>query len=998
MKKHILPILILFQVVLLSLVAGIFFLAANNPANAYANTANRGSEIVSQDAPNSLKELQNADEEQLDYWASSLAKFDGRNFDYITPARDQTVNRNTCWAFAAVGAVEASILREGIDITATKENLDFDETIAAYTRHTRKGDEDPLLLTANDTYDYGKWNQGDNAVNAFAIMTQGYSLVKENHFHTSVSESDIRDKLEQSKYYIQSYQRVPDDRNAIKRAILQYGAVTFNYSSPTPYVKYYDKDASANHTSIIIGWDDNMPSSEFKPDKPENNGAWIVKNSYGNYYGYDITNGTACCYISYDLPIGYIYAVDLAMREDYQNIYHYDGDVTVSSIKYPAEAQAAIYEAKLSSPAEQEQLKAVMISVPENNLNVNVKIYKNLKANPGNVNDKMNKPDQGVPVAELDKHIKYSGMHTIDLKEPISLNQGEYFSIVISCKNGNDQYVPVNCARENGKEPSVNDMTYYYSNGEWISYKSSDNYADTSYINLSAKIRAITNTVERKTDLGKNLEFARVDIPNRLVYYAKDKQLVPELNVYLGDDLTVDSDDKLLKERQDYTIAVQNNDSPGMVTIVISGQGEYTGTRTTYFEVAKAKEPPGVISGTVTVYNDTINLYDIPIPSDWQWVDKNKELEYGTTDDPVSLVYVGKDKNFYQNTTCTFYVNKLDQNPPADIDISTAEVEILGDYVYTGEPIVPSVKVTSESIELHYSIDYTLTFQSNIDAGTATVIVKGNGRYFNQTSQSFEIQKARWPKEKPNSIIKVSDRINNLNQILLNCNNWAWQTPDLELASDNFQATAVYTGQDKNNYINTEMQITVVREAQLEIALITELRLDTTSFVYDGHKQTPNVIARDGALTLSKGVDFEIEYQNNIFAGQATVIVKGKNNYTGTKELSFTILRAEKPNVDTTIRTDKKATKLSDISLPEGFVWEDGDIKLSADKITAKAIYTGEDASSYNTTELYFEIILETDKAGVNLIWLSIAIPASVLVIAGAVFFIVKHKRSKTDP
>lgn len=197
--------------------AGIFFLAANNLTNAYANTANRGSEIISQDAPSSLKELQNADEEQLDYWASNLAKFDGRNFDYITPARDQTVNRNTCWAFAAVGAVEASILREGIDITATRENLDFDETIAAYTRHTRKGDEDPLLLTANDTYDYGKWNQGDNAVNAFAIMTQGYTLVKENHFHTSVSESDIRDN--EARTSNEEIKRLTAERARVQREI-----------------------------------------------------------------------------------------------------------------------------------------------------------------------------------------------------------------------------------------------------------------------------------------------------------------------------------------------------------------------------------------------------------------------------------------------------------------------------------------------------------------------------------------------------------------------------------------------------------------------------------------------------------------------------------------------------------------------------------------------------------------------------------------------------------
>ena len=84
----------------------------------------------------------------------------------------------------------------------------------------------------------------------------------------------------------------------------------------------------------------------------------------------------------------------------------------------------AIFEAKLSGSTKQEQLKAVMIYTMEDDLNVNVKIYKNLKANPGNVNDKINLPSQGFPVGEVDTHFERSGMQTIDLKSPINLEQG----------------------------------------------------------------------------------------------------------------------------------------------------------------------------------------------------------------------------------------------------------------------------------------------------------------------------------------------------------------------------------------------------------------------------------------------------------------------------------------------------------------------------------------------------------------------------------------------
>ncbi len=987
MKQRILTILILFQVVLSTLGAGLFLVAKNS---AYANTVAREAESLFEEAPKSLKELQSAGGEQLDYWAENLASFDGREFGYITPARNQ-YTKNTCWAFAAVGAAEASILREGIDKTATKENLDFDETIAAYTRHTREGDEDPLLLTANDKYDYGHWNQGDSAVNAFAVMTQGYTLLRENSFHPSVSDSDIRNKLAQSKYYVQSYQYIPSDINSIKRAILQYGAVTFNYSAPSKN-KYYDKYASANHTSIIVGWDDTVDKSEFGPDKPEKDGAWIIKNSWGDS-GFNQINGTWCYYISYDLPIGAICAVDLAMREDYQNIYYYDGNIGVSLKKYSADAQAAIYEAKLSSPTRQEQLKAVMISVPQENLNVNVRIYKNLKANPGNVNDKMNKPDQGEPVAELDTHIEQIGMHTIDLEEPINLEQGEYFSIVVGCKTQFNTSVPLNCAVESSA--SVNDMTYYLYNGEWISYKNSDNYADSSYINLSAKIRAVTNTVERVTGQENNLKYARAEIANRLVYYATDRQLVPDIQVYL--------DGKLLEYGQDYSVEVQDIDLPGMTAIEISGIGNYTGTRTTYFEVAKAKEPPGILYGTVDVLNDAINLYDVPIPPGWQWVDENKVLEYGAADSPVSLVYVGEDRDFYQKLTCEFYVNKINQDPPATFDISEAETEITGEYVYTGGQIIPNVKVTYGGKVLRNGVDCLLTFQNNVFAGTATVIVSGHYRYFGQTTQSFQIQKADSPAEKPASSIVIGRKIANINQVPLGCENWEWQTPNLEISADSIQATAVYTGEDRANYVNTLVQIAITREPPADIASIAELRLDAVSFVYDGQAKVPGVIAKDGEESLSQGADFDVEYKNNIFAGEASAIVKGKGDYTGTKILNFAIGQAEKPCVtDATIRYGKKAAKLSDIPLPSGFVWYDGDMEITENSLTAKAVYTGEDASSYKITELYFEIIIEEQEQPVKtdngerggLIWLAVVIPVSVLLVAGAVFVTVRHRRN----
>ena len=976
MKKYLLSML-MFCSLGLSLLGSSIFSSSYQIANLEKEAKNQV-KIIDESAPTELKDLQNADDEQLSYWAKNLDKFDGREFNYITPTRNQ-YNKNTCWVFAAVGAAETNILRTGIDKEVTKETLDFDETIASYNRHTRDGSQDPLLLTKNDTYNYGHWNQGDTgAPNALSIMTQGYTLLDENHFHSSVANDVIKSKLKQSKYFVKSYQCIDDDKESIKKAILKYGAVTFNYSAPSGYF-YFSPHAQSNHTSIIIGWDDTIKTSSFHPYQPENDGAWIIKNSWGDdFYQIHMVNNTTAYYISYEQPIGGLYIADVAKREDYQNIYYYDGDVALDSNSFGGVAQGAIYEAKLSSPAKQEQLKAVSIYVSQNDVDVNIKIYKNLKVNPSDIYDSMNSPEQNMESMEINTHIDDFGMHTIDLERPLNLNQGEYFSIVVRCKTKYNSPISVRCARDN--YASTNDMTYYLQDGKWINFKTT---------NRSAKIRAITNTIERKEEQKNenDLSYARIEIENRTITYEKNKELIPNVQVYF--------DDVLLKKDQDYLLNVQEITSPGIQTLEIIGINDYQGKRTTTFEIKKAHLPPGAISDTLTIYNDIEYLYDINIPTDWTWVDENKKLEYGLTTYPVSLKYIGKDKDFYEVITCDFYILKLNQDFPDSIDISLATIDVLGDYIYNGTPIIPNVQITYENHLLHEGSDYLLTFQNNIEAGTASIFIKGKEHFCNEISKTFTIQKANSPKNAPQNIINVSDKITHLNQIPLNDENWRWENENQEITNDVFKANAIYIGKDSKNYINTKIEITIIRESRPEISSLSALNVEETSFIYDGKEKTPLITIKDGNYTLIQDVDYIVEYQNNINAGIASMIVQGINNYQGTKIINFTIEKAEKPNVETTIYQEENVSSLSDITLPEGFIWEDESIEIVGNKMVARAIYIGDDANNYETTELTFEIILEevpNQNNQENLIWVALLIPSILISFLGITFFIVKLK------
>ena len=65
--------------------------------------------------------------------------------------------------------------------------------------------------------------------------------------------------------------------------------------------------------------------------------------------------------------------------------------------------------------------------------------------------------------------------------------------------------------------------------------------------------------------------------------------------------------------------------------------------------------------------------------------------------------------------------------------------------------------------------------------------------------------------------------------------------------------------------------------------------LATTSYTYDGTAKTPAVTVKDGSTALTNGTHYTVAYSNNVNAGTGKVTITGKGNYTGTKELTFTI-------------------------------------------------------------------------------------------------------------
>lgn len=83
-------------------------------------------------------------------------------------------------------------------------------------------------------------------------------------------------------------------------------------------------------------------------------------------------------------------------------------------------------------------------------------------------------------------------------------------------------------------------------------------------------------------------------------------------------------------------------------------------------------------------------------------------------------------------------------NPASGVLFAIAEAVVsdIPDVTFTGEPHTPEPIVTYGGRALVRGADYTLVYEDNVNAGTATVIVVGMGSFVGETSETFVIDKA----------------------------------------------------------------------------------------------------------------------------------------------------------------------------------------------------------------------------------------------------------------
>ena len=378
----------------------------------------------------------------------------------LPAVRDQGIY-GVCWSFSTISLIETNLIKKNL------ASSDIDLSELHLVNYTYNCVNDPLGglegdVNKFDTSHGSVMQYGGNVEMAANSLLDWEGAVNEDvvpytiDYIRQVENEQLDDSLAYGKdvAHVQNFYRVNiTSRDDVKKAVMDYGAVsisyfsdqssdwsTDNYNSST--AAYYCPNAyTSNHAVTIVGWDDDYSADNFATT-PDGNGAWIVRNSWGSYYGKE-----GYFYLSYyDKSIYTVgYALEAELSDNYDNNYQYDGAMLYGYMGYGGSNKYAnIFEAKANQDGS-ENIKAVSFMTGRStNLNYTVSIYTNLT-------DETN-PESGTLAAQKSGITTYDGTYTVNLDSPVEINEGNKFSVVVEVRNasGKTSYLAYERSMQSG--------------------------------------------------------------------------------------------------------------------------------------------------------------------------------------------------------------------------------------------------------------------------------------------------------------------------------------------------------------------------------------------------------------------------------------------------------------------------------------------------------------------------------------------------------------------
>ena len=376
---------------------------------------------------------------------SLATSYDARELGILNEVRNQNP-WGTCWAFSTLGTMESALIKEG---EVAQGAVDLSERHLAYfvahTGYDELGNASGDTITSSSTTYY--LDKGGNFYYAAMKLMNWHGGADESEY-PYITDSDVPDLETETAqddvahiencYWLKTTANNAETIQAVKTMIQQYGCVVWSYYHSSSYLNYstsayYNNvNTSTNHAIMVVGWDDNYSKENFSTDiQPTNDGAWIVRNSWGSSWGDD-----GYFYISYeDTSLGSsngAAAITANLADDYDNNYFYGNTITYNWKGYYQKA-AQVYQIKGKS-AEKEQIRAISVMFGGTNTEYSIQLYKNPELTDGVVTN----PESGEAMLNtpVTGTTSYAGLYTIEISETIELSADDYVAVVITFPNG----------------------------------------------------------------------------------------------------------------------------------------------------------------------------------------------------------------------------------------------------------------------------------------------------------------------------------------------------------------------------------------------------------------------------------------------------------------------------------------------------------------------------------------------------------------------------------
>ena len=376
--------------------------------------------------------------------------------------------------------------------------------------------------------------------------------------------------------------------------------------------------------------------------------------------------------------------------------------------------------------------------------------------------------------------------------------------------------------------------------------------------------------------------------------------------------VTVKDGSTVLTLGTDYTVAYSNNvnaalataaqNAPTVTITAVSTSEKYAGETTKTFTINKK-------ALTVTADNKQVTFGD-DAPTYTESYDgfvnnETKAVLGGTLALTCSYVKNQTGAGTYDimpsgltsdNYAITFTKGTLTVGKKALEDGFIANIASL---VYNGVAQEPAPVVTFNGMTLVKGTDYSVSYENNVNVGTATATVTAlanSTKYSGSASKTFSITKKALTVKADNKQVTFGDDapqytvsydgfVNNETNAILG--------GELALACDYVKdqsGVGTYditpSGYTSDNYdiTFTNGTLTVGTKA-LENSFIA----DIDALVYNAQAQEPAPVLTFHEMTLAAGTAYTVAYSNNTNAGTATVTVTGQGNYSGQAQKNFTI-------------------------------------------------------------------------------------------------------------